>query len=354
MCGVRLSHKFISHSKGDSAFALQLVAGLESAGVTCWIAPRNIPPGSDWAEAIIDGIESADGFILIVSKTVNDSPHIRRELEQAVSLGIPVYPVITEEFEHAKWLRYFNSAHQWIHAVDASVEQVISNLTDATTADSSGEDEAGESNIVATENMETSEKVDAEGAQRLRRIRGTARSFAKQFSIRRKQVVTSFIISYLAGFSIWLFHFMILAHEQGNAQLSIGENMLGISGVYPWMVLVSIPYGYIGALLAFMQKRRDRAVVVFAVFFFYISLFLIGAFFLGVPISSVFAFQHWWSVFPIAFPVCVLFGSVIGIIAILSGRWITRNVYEKKSFQMYRANKIESRAERMQGVFRRI
>lgn len=60
---------------------------------------------------------------------------------------------------------------------------------------------------------------------------------------------------------------MILAHEQGNAQLSIGENMLCISGVYPWMVLVSIPYGYIGALLAFMQKRRDRAVVAFAVFF---------------------------------------------------------------------------------------
>lgn len=194
MCGVRLSHKFISHSKGNTAFAMQFIAGSENAGVTCWIAPRNIYPGSDWAEAIIDGIESADGLILIVSKTVNDSPHIRRELEQAVSLRIPVYPVITEEFEHAKWLRYYISAHQWIHAVDASVEQVISNLTDATTADSSGEDEAGESNIVATENMETSEKVDAEGAQRLRRIRGIARSFAKQFSIRRKQVVTSFII----------------------------------------------------------------------------------------------------------------------------------------------------------------
>jgi hypothetical protein len=37
---------FISHSSNDRATADAICAHLESAGIKCWIAPRDIEPGA--------------------------------------------------------------------------------------------------------------------------------------------------------------------------------------------------------------------------------------------------------------------------------------------------------------------
>src|SRR5215213_10899214 len=47
---------FISHSAVDKAVARAACAVLESHGIRCWIAPRDVRPGMDWAESIIDAI----------------------------------------------------------------------------------------------------------------------------------------------------------------------------------------------------------------------------------------------------------------------------------------------------------
>ena len=46
---------FISYSTKDKPTADAACAALEAKGIRCWIAPRDILPGSDWGEAIIDG-----------------------------------------------------------------------------------------------------------------------------------------------------------------------------------------------------------------------------------------------------------------------------------------------------------
>jgi len=42
---------FISYAQADKATAEQVCCALEAAGVACWIAPRNISPGADYALA---------------------------------------------------------------------------------------------------------------------------------------------------------------------------------------------------------------------------------------------------------------------------------------------------------------
>jgi hypothetical protein len=50
-----MSHDvFISHSSADKRAADAACALLEARGIKCWIAPRDIRPGSDWGESIIN------------------------------------------------------------------------------------------------------------------------------------------------------------------------------------------------------------------------------------------------------------------------------------------------------------
>src|SRR5215472_7170060 len=41
---------FISHSSKDREIADAICAHLESAGIKCWIAPRDIEPGATWTQ----------------------------------------------------------------------------------------------------------------------------------------------------------------------------------------------------------------------------------------------------------------------------------------------------------------
>jgi TIR domain len=71
---------FISHSNKDKPTADAICNYLESAGVPCWIAPRDIALGSDWSEGIMRGIDSCRVFVLVFSEHANDSEHVRREV----------------------------------------------------------------------------------------------------------------------------------------------------------------------------------------------------------------------------------------------------------------------------------
>jgi hypothetical protein len=50
---------FISYASQDKAVADAVCAALESAGVACWIAPRDVTPGAFYAESIVHAIDSA-------------------------------------------------------------------------------------------------------------------------------------------------------------------------------------------------------------------------------------------------------------------------------------------------------
>lgn len=114
---------FVSYSSKDKPAADAACAVLESRGVRCWVAPRDILPGADWSESIVDAIQGARVMVLVFSSHANASNQIKREVERAVNRGIPVIPVRIEDVAPAKALEYFISMPHWLDAFTPPLEQ---------------------------------------------------------------------------------------------------------------------------------------------------------------------------------------------------------------------------------------
>jgi hypothetical protein len=114
---------FVSHSAKDKPTADAVCAALEGQGIRCWVAPRDIVPGKDWGEAIVDAIKGARVMVLIFSTHANASQQIKREVERAVSKGIPVIPLRIEAIEPTASLEYFLSTPHWLDAFTPPLEK---------------------------------------------------------------------------------------------------------------------------------------------------------------------------------------------------------------------------------------
>ena len=107
---------FISHSAADKKTADAICQSLEQAGLRCWIAPRNISPGRDYGEAIINGISSSRLMVLVLSRAANTSQQVKREVERAVNKNVPIIPFRIEDVPMSKALEYYLSTAHWLDA----------------------------------------------------------------------------------------------------------------------------------------------------------------------------------------------------------------------------------------------
>ncbi len=119
---------FISYAQQDRATADAIVRVLESRGRRCWIAPRDVAPGADWAEQIVDAIRTAPLMVLVFSPASNASPQVRRELERAVARDLPVVAFRIRDLLPTGSLEYFLGTSQWFDAfagpIDAQIERL--------------------------------------------------------------------------------------------------------------------------------------------------------------------------------------------------------------------------------------
>jgi hypothetical protein len=121
---------FVSYSSKDKPTADAVCATLEGRGIRCWVAPRDILPGTDWGESIIDAIEQSRVMILIFSGHANESPQIKREVERAVNKNVTVVPLRIENVRMSKSLEYFVSTPHWMDALNPPLEQHLNHLAD--------------------------------------------------------------------------------------------------------------------------------------------------------------------------------------------------------------------------------
>jgi hypothetical protein len=122
---------FISYSKDDRDHADAVCRHLENFNIGCWIAPRNIHPSEDWAEAIITAMDNSKILLLIFSATSNNSPQVRREVERAVNKGLSILPFRIEDVALSKSMEYFISAQHWLDAFDGNTEAHMKLLTES-------------------------------------------------------------------------------------------------------------------------------------------------------------------------------------------------------------------------------
>src|SRR5215468_612945 len=121
---------FISHSSKDRPTADAICADLESAGIKCWIAPRDIEPGATWTQGIMQGLEACRVFILVFSEHANDSDHVHREVAKAFSSGLAVIPFRIEDVFPNQSLSYFLDTVQWLDASAPPSQKHLGTLCD--------------------------------------------------------------------------------------------------------------------------------------------------------------------------------------------------------------------------------
>jgi formylglycine-generating enzyme required for sulfatase activity len=122
---------FISHAHGDKVTAQKVCARLEQLNIGCWIAPRDIRPGADWATSIVDAIRRCQAMVLILSDNANRSAEIPKEVLQALKHGLSIIAFRIEDVAPAGSLDYNLSTVHWLDATSPPIEPYIDDLAAA-------------------------------------------------------------------------------------------------------------------------------------------------------------------------------------------------------------------------------
>lgn len=116
---------FISYSSKDEDIAFRIVKAIESSGYTCWIAPRNIPYGTPYARAIMEGIDGCDKFIVLITKNSVKSNDVLNEVDNAHSAMKTIIPVRLTDTELPRELNYYLSRAQWLTLPFSNPEEIV-------------------------------------------------------------------------------------------------------------------------------------------------------------------------------------------------------------------------------------
>lgn len=136
-----LNAVFVSYASQDSALAASLCAALESAGIACWIAPRDVRPGDFYADAIVHAINACQLLVLVLSANSIASPHVIREVERASAKQRPIITFRVDATPLPPGLEYFLSASHWLDASASDAQRSFATLVEAIRTRSTGERE---------------------------------------------------------------------------------------------------------------------------------------------------------------------------------------------------------------------
>lgn len=137
MIGILVSSQqtvFISYSSTDTDMAKVVYAELKNRGFSPWMAATDVPAGANYAQTIIEALQSASAVLVILTEAAINSQHVKREVNVAIDQEIPLFPLnlsgrsdvlplLTLDWKY--WLTIIqilnckdalSGAHQFIHA----------------------------------------------------------------------------------------------------------------------------------------------------------------------------------------------------------------------------------------------
>lgn len=134
---------FISYGNHDRHVAENLCAFLEGRGLRCWIAPRNITSGSNYAGEITRALKSSKAIVVICSREACQSNHVKNEVTVAFNQGIRILPYCLSDNPFDDDLEYYLSSKQQIRSSGNSnkdFEQILNFLGEPLKRDDSIEE----------------------------------------------------------------------------------------------------------------------------------------------------------------------------------------------------------------------
>lgn len=106
---------FISYSRRDVDEVESIVAQLEAAGIHVWMDREAIKPGKQWRKQIVEGIDTADAFVLNLSPNSAASDNVLKELNLAEEALDPfILPVMLSEMKIPDEMRYQLAGTQFV------------------------------------------------------------------------------------------------------------------------------------------------------------------------------------------------------------------------------------------------
>ena len=114
-----MAEVFISHSSKDKEIAEMVCNALESNGIKCWIAPRDIIGGTGWSASITDAISESKVFIVIYSENSAQSNQVARELSLADDTSKHQRTIIPYKIDDAELVadfKYYLTSSHWVTA----------------------------------------------------------------------------------------------------------------------------------------------------------------------------------------------------------------------------------------------
>lgn len=121
---------FISFANQDNAIASRLCSILEEKGRECWIAPRNIVPGQDYARLITRAVREADAFIIILSESSYRSAHVLNELSLAFDQKLNIIPYCIDSSKPEDAFSYYLATKHRIES-GGDLEKDVKSIIDA-------------------------------------------------------------------------------------------------------------------------------------------------------------------------------------------------------------------------------
>jgi tetratricopeptide (TPR) repeat protein len=122
---------FISYATADRNEALKVCKAIERRGTQCWISMRDVPPGANYQEAIVQSLRTARAVVLVFSDAANTSNEIKKELSLASRYHVPVIALRLKDVEPSDAFAYELSTRQWINAFegwDRSIDTLINRI----------------------------------------------------------------------------------------------------------------------------------------------------------------------------------------------------------------------------------
>lgn len=107
---------FISYSSQDMEAAQAICHVLEQNEIRCWMAPRNIPPGSDYGDVIDDAIKSCKVVVIVYSEKAASSPWVTGELNVAFEEQKTIIPFRLDKTPLKGQTRVMLNQRHWIDA----------------------------------------------------------------------------------------------------------------------------------------------------------------------------------------------------------------------------------------------
>lgn len=125
-----MGYAFISYSTKNQSAADAMRALFKKHDIDTWMAPYDIPAGSEYAEVLYDALSGCSCLVLMLTDVSQNSQWVRKEVNIAITNGKTIIPVKLEDIELNSMMKFYLNDQQIVpvHVIDDNSAEIQSIL----------------------------------------------------------------------------------------------------------------------------------------------------------------------------------------------------------------------------------